>query len=68
MGCLPTAAAGSCTTVPTLAARSPAALPHRSLAVCRDLAQAGTKGLLAVPISFVSEHIETLEEIDCEYR
>lgn len=24
--------------------------------------------LLAVPISFVSEHIETLEEIDMEYR
>lgn len=26
------------------------------------------QGLLAVPISFVSEHIETLEEIDMEYR
>lgn len=26
------------------------------------------KSLLAVPISFVSEHIETLEEIDMEYR
>lgn len=26
------------------------------------------KSLLAVPISFVSEHIETLEEIDVEYR
>lgn len=24
--------------------------------------------LLAVPVSFVSEHIETLEEIDMEYR
>jgi ferrochelatase len=24
--------------------------------------------MLAVPISFVSEHIETLEEIDMEYR
>ena len=24
--------------------------------------------MLAVPISFVSEHIETLEEMDMEYR
>ncbi|KAK2434544.1 ferrochelatase-2, chloroplastic [Trifolium repens] len=28
----------------------------------------GVKSLLAVPVSFVSEHIETLEEIDMEYR
>lgn len=34
----------------------------------RYLAQRGVKSLLAVPISFVSEHIETLEEIDMEYR
>mmetsp|Transcript_9289 Transcript_9289/g.18455 ORF Transcript_9289/g.18455 Transcript_9289/m.18455 type:complete len:517 (+) Transcript_9289:35-1585(+) len=34
----------------------------------RYLAQKGVKSLLAVPISFVSEHIETLEEIDMEYR
>ncbi|KAI3425091.1 hypothetical protein D9Q98_008469 [Chlorella vulgaris] len=34
----------------------------------RDLARGGVRSLLAVPISFVSEHIETLEEIDCEYR
>jgi ferrochelatase len=34
----------------------------------RELGAAGAKGLLAVPISFVSEHIETLEEIDMEYR
>jgi hypothetical protein len=34
----------------------------------RELAARGVAGLLAVPISFVSEHIETLEEIDCEYR
>ena len=34
----------------------------------RYLAQKGVKSLLAVPISFVSEHIETLEEIDVEYR
>jgi len=34
----------------------------------RELGQRGTKSMLAVPISFVSEHIETLEEIDCEYR
>ena len=34
----------------------------------RELGAAGVRGLLAVPISFVSEHIETLEEIDMEYR
>ena len=28
----------------------------------------GVKRLVVVPISFVSEHIETLEEIDVEYR
>lgn len=32
------------------------------------LGQAGIKNLLVVPISFVSEHIETLQEIDIEYR
>lgn len=32
------------------------------------LGQSGVKSLLAVPVSFVSEHIETLEEIDVEYR
>jgi len=37
-------------------------------ATIRQLGAAATPGLLAVPISFVSEHIETLEEIDCEYR
>ena len=36
--------------------------------VIRQLGATGTQGLLAVPISFVSEHIETLEEIDVEYR
>jgi ferrochelatase len=34
----------------------------------RYLAQRGVRSMLAVPISFVSEHIETLEEIDMEYR
>lgn len=34
----------------------------------RELGASGVKRLLAVPISFVSEHIETLEEIDMEYR
>eukprot|EP00891_Asterochloris_glomerata_P006056 jgi/Astpho2/6056/Aster-04006 len=34
----------------------------------RELGASGCKSLLAVPISFVSEHIETLEEIDMEYR
>ncbi|XP_021276820.1 ferrochelatase-2, chloroplastic-like [Herrania umbratica] len=33
-----------------------------------ELGQKGVKSLLAVPISFVSEHIETLEEIDMEYK
>ena len=28
----------------------------------------GVKSIVVVPISFVSEHIETLEEIDIEYR
>jgi len=32
------------------------------------LAEQGVKDLLVVPISFVSEHIETLQEIDIEYR
>uniref|UniRef100_A0ACD5WU37 Uncharacterized protein n=1 Tax=Avena sativa TaxID=4498 RepID=A0ACD5WU37_AVESA len=32
------------------------------------LGQRGVQSLLAVPISFVSEHIETLEEIDVEYK
>lgn len=30
--------------------------------------QRGVRSLLAIPISFVSEHIETLEEIDMEYK
>jgi protoporphyrin/coproporphyrin ferrochelatase len=34
----------------------------------RDLGEQGVKELVVVPISFVSEHIETLEEIDIEYR
>jgi ferrochelatase len=33
-----------------------------------ELAQQGVQNLLVVPVSFVSEHIETLEEIDIEYR
>lgn len=33
-----------------------------------NLAAQGVKDLLVVPISFVSEHIETLQEIDMEYR
>ena len=34
----------------------------------RELASSGVDSLVVVPISFVSEHIETLEEIDCEYQ
>lgn len=33
-----------------------------------ELAAAGIEEILVVPISFVSEHIETLQEIDIEYR
>lgn len=33
-----------------------------------ELAESGVKALVVVPISFVSEHIETLQEIDIEYR
>ena len=33
-----------------------------------EMAAEGVKNLVVVPISFVSEHIETLEEIDIEYR
>eukprot|EP00884_Botryococcus_braunii_P018043 jgi/Botrbrau1/4922/Bobra.0122s0004.1 len=32
------------------------------------LAAKGTESLVVVPISFVSDHIETLEEMDVEYR
>ncbi len=34
----------------------------------RQLGAEGVKDLAIVPISFVSEHIETLQEIDIEYR
>lgn len=34
----------------------------------KELGETGVKDLLVVPISFVSEHIETLQEIDIEYR
>lgn len=34
----------------------------------RELAATGTRQLLIVPISFVSDHIETLYEIDIQYR
>lgn len=34
----------------------------------QELAEQGVKDIVVVPISFVSEHIETLEEIDIEYR
>lgn len=33
----------------------------------KNLAAAGVKNLLVVPLSFVSDHIETLHEIDIEY-
>ncbi|MCL6434389.1 MAG: ferrochelatase [Leptolyngbyaceae cyanobacterium HOT.MB2.61] len=34
----------------------------------KELAEQGVKDMVVVPISFVSEHIETLQEIDIEYR
>jgi ferrochelatase len=34
----------------------------------KELAEQGVDDLVVVPISFVSEHIETLQEIDMEYR
>ncbi len=34
----------------------------------KELALEGVDNLLVVPVSFVSEHIETLQEIDMEYR
>ena len=33
-----------------------------------ELANKGIKDLVVVPISFVSEHVETLEEIDIEFK
>lgn len=36
--------------------------------VLPELGADGVKNLVVVPISFVSEHVETLEEIDIEYR
>lgn len=33
-----------------------------------ELASQGVKHVVVVPISFISEHIETLQEIDMEYR
>ncbi len=36
--------------------------------VLQSLGEEGVEELIVVPISFVSEHIETLQEIDIEYR
>jgi len=36
--------------------------------VLEELGQQGCDSVVVVPISFVSEHIETLEELDIEYR
>jgi len=36
--------------------------------VIPELGARGVRDLLVIPISFVSEHIETLQEIDVEYR
>lgn len=37
-------------------------------ATIRELAESGCRHLLMVPLSFVSDHIETLYEIDIQYR
>lgn len=37
-------------------------------ATIKALAESGSKNLLMVPLSFVSDHIETLYEIDIQYR
>jgi protoporphyrin/coproporphyrin ferrochelatase len=34
----------------------------------KEFGKAGVKNLAVIPVAFVSEHIETLEEIDGEYR
>jgi ferrochelatase len=34
----------------------------------KNLAAGGSKRVLVVPISFVSDHVETLHEIDIEHR
>ncbi len=39
-----------------------------TLDVIAEVARAGNPGALIVPISFVSDHIETLQEIDFEFR
>jgi protoporphyrin/coproporphyrin ferrochelatase len=36
--------------------------------VIAELGESGVKEMVVVPISFISEHIETLQEIDMEYR
>ncbi len=41
--------------------------PYTAEAIAQ-LAKRGIRNLLVVPISFISEHIETLQEIDIEYR
>ncbi|MEM9771249.1 MAG: ferrochelatase [Cyanobacteria bacterium P01_D01_bin.73] len=41
--------------------------PYTDVAI-EELGEAKVEELVVVPISFVSEHIETLEEIDVEYR
>jgi ferrochelatase len=41
--------------------------PYTEKAIAQ-LAKRGVDDLLVVPISFISEHIETLQEIDIEYR
>lgn len=39
-----------------------------TMAVIKELGQTGLKSLVIVPVSFVSDHIETLHEIDIELK
>jgi len=71
-------------TVRALAARLPAGVPHKLAfqsrlgpvkwlgpyldEVVRRVATGGQQDVMVVPISFVSEHIETLHELDVEVR
>ena len=43
-------------------------LSPATIDVIQKLGEKGTKGILVVPVAFVTDHIETLEEIDVQMR
>ena len=49
------------------AASAPSSGSSRTEDSIKELAESGVQNLVVVPISFVSDHIETIEEIDVEY-